>query len=217
MFQTLAARIFSLALLCTVCSAALAQEFSAGVFNTNTKDAVNGGKLYAKGSKIRVDGAGASAGALAPMVIVDLEKNSLIIMDATNHAYMKSDIDAEANLSFFHLADANNACPALNKMAGMQNSCKKSGNESVNGHQTVKYSGKSEDGKPVQIWVDPEVNFVVKWLKGGEAGELRNIRVEPQAASLFEVPADYHNALKESGKDAGEKEEEDKKDPSPQQ
>jgi hypothetical protein len=216
MLQTLAARIFSLALLCTVCSAALAQEFSADVFNTNTKDAVNAGKLYAKGSKIRVDGAGASAGAPAARVIVDLEKNSVIIVDATNHAYMKSEIDAEANLSFFHLADANNACPELNKMAGMQNSCKKSGDESVNGRRTVKYSGELEDGKPVEIWVDPQVNFVVKWLKGDEAGELRNIKVGPQAASLFEVPADYHNALKESGKDASQKEE-DKKEPSPQQ
>src|SRR5258708_5294254 len=128
MLQTLVARIFSLALLCTVCSAALAQEFSADVFNTNTKDAVNAGKLYAKGSKIRVDGAGASASAGTPAarVIIDLEKNSVIIVDATNHAYMKSEIDAEANLSFFHLADANDACPELNKMAGMQNSCKKS-------------------------------------------------------------------------------------------
>lgn len=208
------ARILVLGLLCTMSFAALAQEFSADVFNTNGKDATNAGKLYAKGSKIRVDRGGANANA-TPLVIVDLEKNSVTIMDAANHVYMKSEMDADAGLSFFHMTDANNACGELNKMAGMQNSCKKSGNEAVNGRPTVKYSGKSEDGKQILIWADPEVNFVVKWVKGGEAGELRNIKVEAQAASLFEVPADYHNAVKEPAKESGDAEE--KTEPAPQQ
>jgi hypothetical protein len=52
------------------------------------------------------------------------------------------------------------------------------------------------------------VNFVVKWqTKSGEMGELRNIKVAPQADSLFQLPAGFHNAVKgaegEEGKDEG--------------
>jgi hypothetical protein len=56
----------------------------------------------------------------------------------------------------------------------------------------------------VAMWVDPEVNFVVKWqTKAGEIGELRNIKVAPQADSLFQLPSRFHNAVKGSEGDDG--------------
>lgn len=205
MFRTALVRIFCLGILSTLGSVAFAQEFSADVFTSNGKDATKSGKVYVKGSKMRIDRGDGSADASTPLVIVDTQANTVTIMDAANHAYIKSEMGSDAGLSFFHLNDANNACADLNKSAGMQTTCKKTGNESVNGRQTVKYSGKGEDEKPILIWADPETSFVVKWQKGGDAGELKNIKVGPQAASLFDVPSDYHSAVKEQPKENNEK------------
>jgi hypothetical protein len=129
-------------------------------------------------------------------VLVDAESHTATIIDAANHAYMKAEVGPEQGLSFFRLKDSNNACADFEKMASM-GGCKKAGNDTVGGRQTVKYSGKSDDGKPVTMWVDSEVNFVVKWqTKAGEIGELRNIKVASQADSLFQVPSGFHNAVK---------------------
>jgi hypothetical protein len=195
-------RILCLGVLCAAVSVASAQDFSAEVFNLNGKDAAKAGKVYVKGSKMRIDRGDSSPEQAVPLLLVDFESQAVTILDATNHAYMKTEVGPEAGLTFFRVKDANNACSDLETMASMQSDCKKSGNESVNGRPTVKYTGKSEDGKPIEMWVDPEVNFLVKWQpKSGEIGELRNIKVGPQVDSLFDVPAGYHNAVKEDSKD----------------
>jgi hypothetical protein len=196
---------------------ACAQDFSADVFNDSGKDAAKAGKVYVKGSKMRVDRGDANAEQSAPLVLVDFENHSATIMDTASHAYMKTEVDQEAGLSFFRLKDSNNACADLEKMAGMQSGCKKVGNESVNGRQAVKYAGQSGDGKQVVMWVDPEVNFVVKWqTKTGETGDLRNMKVGAQADSLFELPAGYHNAVKDDTKADDDKRKGDtKEEPAP--
>lgn len=212
MFRAALVRSLCVGILFTVGSIAFAQEFSADVVNSTGKDAAKSGKVYVKGNKMRIDRGDGNAGASAPLAIVDTQANTVTIMDAANHAYIKSEMGSDAGLSFFRINDANNACADLNKIAGMPSSCKKNGNESVNGRQTVKYTGKGEDGKPIVIWADPEASFVVKWQKDGDAGELRNIKMEPQAASLFEVPSDYHSAAKEQPKENDEKPADDKDD-----
>ncbi|HST09415.1 MAG TPA: hypothetical protein VLL05_03495 [Terriglobales bacterium] len=193
----IALRALSSALLC-VAAIAYAQDFSADVFNTTAKDAAKSGKVYVKGNKMRIDRGDASAEESAPMVLVDMDSNTVTIMDATNHVYMKTGIEPEQGLSFFRLKDANNACAELEKMSGMSG-CKKAGNETVNARQTVKYAGKSKDGNPITVWADTEVSFIVKWQpKTGETGELRNIKVAPQADNSFTIPSGYHNAVKEA-------------------
>jgi hypothetical protein len=174
-----------------------AQDFSADVFNTG-KNAAKSGALYVKGNKMRIDRADGSPEQSAPLVMVDMDSHMVTIMDVANHAYMKTEVGPEQSLSFFRSRDANNACAELQKMASMTD-CKKSGTETVNGRQAIKYTGKSDDGKPVVMWVSPEVNFVVKWqTKSDETGELKNVKLGPQSDSLFDIPAGYHNAVKEA-------------------
>lgn len=181
-----------------VAAIAYAQDFSADVFSSTAKDAAKSGKVYVKGDKMRIDRGDANPEESAPMVLVDMDSNTVTIMDATNHAYMKTGIEPEQGLSFFRLNDANNACPELEKVSGM-NGCKKAGNEAVNGRQTVKYAGRSKDGNLITLWADTEVSFIVKWQpKTGETGELRNIKVAPQAENSFNIPSGYHNAVKEA-------------------
>ena len=203
MFRAAIARSLCLGVICGAGSLASAQDFSADVFNVTAKDASKSGKVYVKGAKMRIDRGEASPEQSTPLVLVDSESHTATIIDAANHAYMKAEVGPEQGLSFFRLKDPNNACADFEKMAGM-GGCKKAGNEAVSGRQTVKYAGKSDDGKPVAMWVDPEVNFVVKWqTKSGEIGELRNIKVASQADSLFQLPSGFRNAVKGSESDEG--------------
>jgi hypothetical protein len=203
MFRAVIVRSLCLGVICGAGSLAIAQDFSADVFNVTGKDATKSGKVYVKGAKMRIDRGEASPEQSTPLVLVDSESHTATIIDAANHAYMKAEVGPEQGLSFFRLKDPNNACADFEKMAGL-GGCKKAGNEAVSGRQTVKYAGKSDDGKPVAMWVDPEVNFVVKWqTKSGEIGELRNIKVAPQADSLFQLPSGFRNAVKGSESDEG--------------
>ena len=203
MFRAAIVRSLCLGLLCGTGALARAQDFSAEIFNVTTKNASRSGKVYVKGAKMRIDRGEASPEQSTPLVLVDAESHTATILDAANHAYMKAEVGPEQGLSFFRLKDPSNACADFEKMAGM-GGCKKAGSETVSGRQTVKYAGKSEDGKPVAMWVDPEVNFVVKWqTKSGEVGELRNVNVAPQADGLFQMPAGFHNAVKGSEGDEG--------------
>lgn len=199
-------------------SLAVAQDFSANVYNINGKEATKSGKVYVKGTKMRIDRGDASADGSTPLVLVDLDSHSATIFDAGNHAYMKTEVGADQGLSFFHVKNPNDACAEFAKMINMSG-CKKAGNETVDGRQTVKYAGKSNDEKAIAMWVDPGVSFVVKWqTNSGEVGELRDIQAGTQDDTLFAIPAGYHDALKGSEGSAdeqGTKSDSDKKEEPP--
>ena len=210
MFRAAIVRGLCLGVICGAGSLAIAQDFSADVFNVTAKDATKSGKVYVKGAKMRIDRGEGNPDQSTPLVLVDTESHTATIIDAVNHAYMKAEVGPEQGLSFFRLKDPNSACADFEKMASM-GGCKKAGNEAVSGRQTVKYAGKSDDGKPVAMWVDPEVDFVVKWqTKSGDIGELRNLKIGPQADSLFELPSGFHNAVK--GTESDESKEDTKGD-----
>jgi hypothetical protein len=195
MFRAAIVRSLCLGLVCGTGSVAAAQDFSAEVFNVTGKDSSKAGKVYVKGAKMRIDRGEASPEQSTPLVLVDAESHTATIIDAVNHVYMRAEVGPEQGLSFFRLKDANNACADFEKIASM-NGCKKAGNEMVGGRPAVKYAGKSDDGKPVTMWVDFGVNFVVKWqTNSGEIGELRNIKVAPQADASFEIPSGFHDAV----------------------
>lgn len=193
MSREVLARLLCFGLICAAAATARAQGFSADLFDLSVKPPVSMGKVYAKGDKVRVERADTGSEGARPIVIVDLAKHEATILDGNSHAYIQTDLGPEAGISFFHLSDANNACAELDKMAKMLGSCKKAGNETVDGRNTMKYQGTTDDGKDIIVWADPEVHYVIKWQgKDGDMGEMRNIKVEDQAASLFEVPSNYH-------------------------
>jgi hypothetical protein len=195
------ARFLFLGLLCAVASAVYAQDFSADLMDLTGKQAANIGKIYVKGDKLRVDHGDRKDDASRPVVIVDVANHTVTILDASSHTYLKSEVGPDVGVSFFRLTDVNNACPELDKMAGMQGSCRKAGGETINGRAAIKYQGKSEDGKQIVMWGDSELNYVVKWQgKSGEVGEMRNIKLGSQASDLFEVPSGYRDAGKNDSK-----------------
>jgi hypothetical protein len=64
------------------------------------------------------------------------------------------------------------------------------GHETLNGHDTVKYE-LSCYGEVCRLWIDRKLRVLVKRESKWNSTELRNIRVEPQPPSLFDVPAGY--------------------------
>ncbi len=75
----------------------------------------------------------------------------------------------------------------------MQNpgTCKKIGDDTLNGRDAVKYTGAMENGDTGTAWIDKKLKFAIKWEGDKAVAELQNIQEGPQAASLFEVPGDY--------------------------
>jgi hypothetical protein len=110
----------------------------------------------------------------------------------TGHRGMGHGPGAQRSFNFFRAADVENACDEWRKLATKPGgSCRKIGNEAVNGRSTIKYEGTSADGDVSYVWIDPKLRFPVKWQGKNDGGEMRNIQEGPQPASLFLVPSDY--------------------------
>ena len=100
MFRAAIVRSLCLGLLCGAGSFAMAQDFSADVFNVTAKDAFKSGKVYVKGAKMRIDRGEASPEQSIPLVLVDAESHTATIIDAANHAYMKAEVGPEQGFHF---------------------------------------------------------------------------------------------------------------------
>ena len=69
--------------------------------------------------------------------------------------------------------------------------CEKVGNDMVDGRKTVKYKRPTTNSEADYIWVDPKLNYVIKWHMDKTDAELRNIAEGPQSAGLFVIPQGY--------------------------
>jgi hypothetical protein len=62
----------------------------------------------------------------------------------------------------------------------------------VNNHETVEYRLAAPGQPPNYGWVEPTLNFPVKWqAPDGGSIALENIRIEAQPPGLFSIPSDY--------------------------
>lgn len=177
-------------------SFALAQaEFSAEIVDTMKADNPVNAKIYFAKDKMRIESSAASARGMGAAVIVNLTKQSTLIIMDKQHMYMEAPADMagqRAAYSFFSTGDAEAACADwLAQAKNKGGSCHKVGSDTVNGRSTVKYEGANAGGDTNTFWIDPKLRFPVKWQSKNNGGELRNIQEGSQPASLFEVPAGY--------------------------
>ena len=176
-----------------------AQEFSADVFTTKTNGATQIGKIFHSEKKDRVDGLMDRGGEkpVPTRMITDREslvmyliepEEKLILVNATGQTVKPKPIEQ--------------SCVELTRILGPlfarqgAVSCKKGGEETVNGRKTVKWDVQLPVGKDKTIvntmWVDPQLKWAIRYrYQNGESGELQEIKVGPQPASLFELPKDY--------------------------
>ncbi len=165
-------------------------DFSAGMTNS-WGGSIESDKIYVSGNKVRVESM--PAGASAPSVL-DMSNRITRIVVANRKTYMEGPpgVSLQRGYALFRAQDVENACDVWLKLVFRKGStCHKVGPATVNARSAIEYEGKSPEGDPSHIWLDTKLAFPVKWDSKGGSGLLRDIQEGPQAAALFEIPADF--------------------------
>jgi len=167
---------------------ALSQEFSADLVRQKPQNTA-GTKVSVSGDKIRLEVAGQKNPSFA-LINLAQRSSTMVLPDAKSYVVSPPG-RLSSSIPLFHIGDPENACGAWEKSMGNPGTCKKVGDDTVNGREAVKYTGAMENGDTGTAWIDRKLNFVIKWEGQKTVAELQNIQEGPQAASLFEVPSDY--------------------------
>lgn len=191
-------RLLCLVLFSLSAMAVAQDEFSGDLYNANAgKDPTLQAKIYMAKDKMRIEPQqqqprGGMGGSL---VVFNLTTQTTDVLMPERKMYMEfanGQGPQQRAFNYFRPVDAQNACGDWQKMSSNHTtSCKKIGSETVNGRDTVKYEGIQADGTTSYVWLDPALRFPVKWQGKNAAGELRNISVGSQPASLFEIPSGF--------------------------
>jgi hypothetical protein len=137
-------------------------------------------------------------------VIVNLAQrtSSMVLPDAKSYVVSPPG-RTPSSIPLLRIEDPDNACQVWEQTTNHPGTCKKVGDDTVNGRSTVKYIGTAENGDTGTAWVDRKLHFVIKWEGEKSAAELQNIQEGPQAATLFQIPSDYEKldtTVKPTGK-----------------
>lgn len=187
--------LLGLALFVLSAMAIAQEEFSADLYNSKSgKEMVSQAKIYMAKDKMRIESHEQTPGGQGVM-IMNFQTRVMDMFMPGRKMYIEAPQGQgpmQRNFNFFRTGDVENACSDWQKMKPESTgTCKKDGDEVVNGRKTVKYEGTSSSGKTGYFWIDSALRFPVKWQDQDNSGELRNIQVGAQPASLFEVPAGY--------------------------
>jgi hypothetical protein len=167
---------------------ALSQDFSAELVRQKPQNAAST-KVFVSGDKIRFEASGQKSTSYA--IISLSQRTSAMVLPDTKSYVMSPAGHVSASYPLFHIDDPDNACQVWEKTIEKPDSCKKVGDDTVNGRATVKYTGATENGDTGTAWVDKKLHFVIKWEGQRSVAEMQNIQEGPQAASLFQVPKDF--------------------------
>jgi hypothetical protein len=189
----------SLPLALVVSAPAFAQEFSADVTNRMAGGNVSTGKIYQTPDKTRFDMTVALFGkTMDTRMIIDRRARLIYVVQPQQKTILVNHVLELAGSPSGTGSSTTNPCDDLMRLinpmaAGQQFTCKLLGHEAVSGRSADKWQMDAKWlGGPALLWVDPQVRTAIKWtLADGTSGELQNISVGAQPASLFELPADY--------------------------
>jgi hypothetical protein len=185
-----------LTLIFAMTSLAFSQDFSAEMFDLRPGRS-DGVKIFVEGSKVRMEPQG--KGKDTQIMIWDTAGQNSYVLSPARHMYMEIGSSMlQRAINLWRPADVENACPDWLKVSQQlgpgekPSTCRKVGDDTVNGRSAVKYEGSSGDGKKGEVWLDVKVRFLVKVVSPDGGGmELRNIQEGPSDTSLFEVPPGY--------------------------
>jgi hypothetical protein len=173
------------------------QSFSADFISTRTGGVGNAGKLYVSNDKVRFESDRQAASGGRPVMILDLAQHLTTMLLPARKMYVTYPQGVGLNVPVWRLNDANNACAEWEtytkqmKTESKMKSCKKSGNESLDGRNAVKYEIASTDGALSHVWVDPKLHTMLKHESPQGKVELKNIKEGSQPATLFTIPDGY--------------------------
>ena len=186
MSRKLTFRLAGLLLLLTV--HALSQDFSADLVRQKPQNAPTT-KMSVSGDKVRFEVAGQKTSSFA--VINVAQRSSTMVLPDTKSYVVSPAGHLASSIPLFHIDDPGNACKSWEKSMDNPGTCKKVGEDTVNGRAAVKYTGVLENGDTGTAWIDSKLHFAIKWEGEKSGAELQNIQEGPQDAKLFEIPSDY--------------------------
>jgi hypothetical protein len=128
-------------------------------------------------------------------IIIDFATQTRFVLMAQRHMYTQTPAQSQSQrlgYTLFHAQDAETACRDWEKLEHNQGgSCRKVADESVHGRKAVKYETTNSSGDISRFWIDPKLDFPLKWESKSSEGELSNIKEGTQPANLFEIPAGF--------------------------
>ena len=192
---------FSVAIALLPPAPVLAQEFSAEIISRAADGKVSKSKLYQTPEKERLD----STVQLTPgktvdtHMIIDRREKMIYLVEPQQKMVLINHVLQSASNTSGSASSTANPCEELMRMINpivvkQQFGCKQVGRESVNGRGAEKWQmdSKGLGSGSAYLWVDLRIKTAIRWtLPDGSSGELQNIKLEPQPASLFELPANY--------------------------
>jgi len=188
------ARILCVAAFLLFANFVLAQaDFSANIVNLQKSDSPSV-KVYFTKDKMRAETQNTNPHGGGAFIMNFASQRSIVLMPQ-QHMYMEMPAQTQSQrlgYSFFESGNVEEACGDWQKVRNNQGgSCRKVGDESVNGRNAVKYETTNANGDTGYFWLDPKLRFPVKWQTKNSSGELRDIQEGSQPASLFEAPAGF--------------------------
>lgn len=192
---------FSLGVAFLLSASASAQEFSADMISRSAEGKITKSKLYQTPNKERFDSnveikPGTS---IETRMIIDRHEKLIYLVEPQQRTILVNHALQVASNTSGSGSSGSNPCEDLMRtinpvVVKQQFACKQVGHESVNGRSAEKWQMDSKwlGSGPAYLWVDSQIKTAIKWtLSDGSSGELQNITVGAQSASLFELPADY--------------------------
>ena len=191
----------SMAFAFVLSGAAFTQEFSADVISRAADGKVSKSKLYQTRDKERFDATvELKAGkTIDTHMIIDRRERLIYLIEPQKKTILVNHVLQLVDNSSASGSTSANPCEDLMQVINpivvkQQFACKQVGHESVSGRSAEKWQMESKwfGSGPAFLWVDSQIKTAIKWtLADGSSGELQNIKVGAQPASLFELPADY--------------------------
>lgn len=178
--------------LCVLTACAFAQaDFSAEIANLSATSNTFHTKIFSTKDKLRFQGEDKS-GRTNSIMIVNLATRTSVVLMPQQHQYVENkrpQIPGQG-VTFFQASNVEDACAEYQKVSETKKgTCRKTGHETLNGRDTVRYE--VSPGESGLIWIDVKLHFPLKWQTSVGKGELRDVKEGSQSAELFEIPPGY--------------------------
>jgi hypothetical protein len=181
------ARLAAMAVAMCFVTAAQAQDYSAVAVAHNGTGQTRIIKIFASHGKVRVEPQG-----IPSYEILDTAKKEGYFIVPDKKVYLVQPPDmAQHNGAPYSVSP--NPCEKISDRLNLA-TCKKLGSDKINGRVAEKWQVTAGDAKQLfttTIWVDRDLNAVVKSQSSRGTLEFQNLRIGPQPASLFVLPTGY--------------------------
>ena len=164
-------------------------SFSSDMKFASPKGISGTGKLYFAGQRVRME---MTAQGNTSIMISDQSRKIAYVVMPQQKMYMEMSTDRPGAQRGpdWQAYDATNPCKTM-----QDTTCERIGTEAVDGRMCNKWkftsTGKNGNSSRT-VWIDQNTGIPIKTLvSDGTMMELTNIKVGPQSAGLFEVPAGY--------------------------